>query len=437
MDGRGAVTRAIAALLVLLGGGLSVPAQVAVVPEMFKPENRSVSQSRQFTAFGGTRSERGELLRRAEDLKRGLMRELQVDDGWQAPILIVLAEGDGARWRQAPVRVQVFDGEEAARKIQIDVAPGAAADRTAVERGVLRALLMERALRGQKPGGGRFVEPPDWMVAALTAKLGMRTEGAARLYASLLEGQGMPRPDRFLRQNAAALRGRARDLHEAQSLAFYDSLAELSGGRQLVLENLMLADPPRDPLQRFATTWPDLADDPARLARWWALAVARLSSPTKMEFLGAEETGRQLQRILGGLEASGEPGDPGDELLALSRTEEGRFRLGQAAAGAQRLAFRSHPLYAPLVNQYQTLLDDLARGRRRGFARRFAETEDLRLALDDRTSEITDYMNWYQANAPGQEAAVTVTAVGRAAETPDRRNDRISRYLDSVEQRGW
>jgi hypothetical protein len=437
MDGREAVSKTVAALLVLLGAGVTVPAQVAVVPEMFKPENRSVSQTRQFTAFGGTRSERGELLRRAEDLKRGMMRELQVEDGWQAPILIVLTQGEGARWRRAPVQVQVFDGEEAARKIQIDVAPGAASDRAAVERGVLRALLMERALRAQKPEGGRFVEPPDWMTAALTAKLGMRADGAARLYASLLEGQGMPRPDRFLRQNTAALRGRARDLHEAQSLAFYDSLSELSGGRKLVLENLMLADPPSDPLQRFAATWPELADDPARLARWWALAVARLSSPTKMEFLGAEETGRQLQRILGGLEGSGETGDPGEELLGLSRVEEGRFRLGQAAAEAQRLVFRSHPLYAPVVSQYQTLLEDLARGRRRGFARRFTETEDLRLALDERTSEITDYMNWYQANAPGQETAVTVTAVGRTAETSDRRNDRISRYLDSVEQRGW
>jgi hypothetical protein len=35
MDGREAVSKTVAALLVLLGAGVTVPAQVAVVPEMF------------------------------------------------------------------------------------------------------------------------------------------------------------------------------------------------------------------------------------------------------------------------------------------------------------------------------------------------------------------------------------------------------------------
>ena len=103
----------------------------------------------------------------------------------------------------------------------------------------------------------------------------------------------------------------------------------------------------------------------------------------------------------------------------------------------QRLAFRSHPLYAPLVEEYRTLLDDLARNRRRGFVGRFEATEELCLALDDRSREITDHMNWYQVNqVSADETAGTV----RMPVVPDstlRRNDAISRHLDSVERRGW
>ena len=424
--------------LVLAGLLAHAPASAQLVaPELLKPGNRTVSNSRQFTVFGGTRSERSNLVRRAEELKAGLLRELQEKDTWKAPVLLVLTPGDGVRLRQSPVLLQVFDAEDAGRKIQVDLAPGTVTEAAAVDRGILRALLLERSLRKQKFEGGRFVEPPDWLSSALAAALGREATREASLYAGLLEGKGMPRLDRFLRQNAATLKGRARDLHAAQSLALYNGLLELPDGRRLLIENLTLAEPARDPVQRFAQTWPELADDQAKLARLWALAVARLSTPTKMEFLTMEDTGKKMRQILQELDASAEGNASADALLALSRKEDGRFRLAQAAQETQRLVFRSHPLYAPIIGEYQVLLEDLARNRRRGFAGRFHETEDLRMAMDDRSAEITDYMNWYQAN---EEQAAPVTGLVRRMEVPEppvRRNDKISRFLDSVEQRGW
>ena len=417
---------------------LSGPAAAqSVAPELLKPENRTVSQSRQFTVFGGTRSERSNLVRRAEELRSGLLRELQDGDAWKAPILLVLAPGDGVRLRQSPVMLQAFDAGEAGRKIQIDVGPGTLSDAAAVDRGILRALLLERSLRKQKFEGGRFVDPPDWLSSALAACLGREATREASLYASLLEGKGMPRLDRFLRQNAATLKGRTREWHAAQSLALYNGLLEMPDGRGRIIANLTMSEPARDPLQRFAQTWPELADDEGKLARLWALAVARLSTPAKLEFLSGDETGKQLRQILRELDASEDGNAAPAALVALSRKEDGRFRLAQAAQGAQRLGFRSHPLYAPLIEEYHALLDNLAGNRRRGFEERFRETEDLRMALDDRGAEITDYMNWYQAN---EEQALPFDGVVRVTERPEpevRRNDKISRYLDSVEQRGW
>lgn len=408
-----------------------------VVPELLKPENRTVSASRQITVFGGTRAQRSDLARQAEQLKAGLQRELQDSDVWTTPVLVVLTPGDGVRLRQSPVLLQVFDGGEAGRKIQLDVAPGHLADPAAIDRGLLRALLLERSLRRQKFEGDRFVEPPDWLSSALASALSREPRRDAALYAGLLEAGAMPKLDRFLRQNGNTLRGRTRDLHAAQSLALYRGLLELPDGRRKILDNLTLAEPARDPLQRFAQTWPDLADDPPRLARLWALAVARLSTPKKLEFFEAGETGRRLEDILQGLAASQDGQPPDEVLLALSRREEGRFRLARAAQETQELVFRAHPLYAPLVEEYRTMLDDLARNRRRGFAARFSEVEDLRAALDSRSGEITDFMNWYQANEPHAQAWPERVSVAAPAADPVRRNDAISRYLDSVEQRGW
>jgi len=411
-------------------------AQVAA-PELLKPENRTVSNSRQFTVFGGTRGQRSELVRRAEELKTGLRRELQESDAWKAPILIVLPPGDGLRLRQSPVLLQVFEAGDAGRKIQVDLAPGTVADAAAVDRGILSALLLERSLRRQKFEGGRFVEPPDWLLSALAASLGREGWREASLYAELLEARSMPRLDRFLRQNAATMKGRSRELHAAQSLALYNGLLELPDGRRRIMENLTLAEPAREPGQRFAQTWPEFATDQAKLARLWALAVARLSTPQKLEFLGAEATGKKLRQILGGLDASVDGAPAADVLLALSRREDGRFQIARAAQETQRLAFRSHPLYAPLVEEYRTLLDDLSRNRRRGFVARFEATEELCLALDERSREITDHMNWYQANEAQTDPAGGTVRVPPAADSAARRNDAISRHLDSVEQRGW
>jgi hypothetical protein len=226
-------------------------------------------------------------------------------------------------------------------------------------------------------------------------------------------------------------------LHAAQSLALYEGLSELPEGRRRIIENLTLAEPARDPEQRFAQTWPELVDDPARLARVWALAVARLSTPKKLEFLGAEDTGKKLRQILRELDSSVE-GEPSPEvLLALSRKEQGQFRLAGAAQEIQRLSFRSHPLYAPVVGEYFTLIDDLSRKRRRGFADRFQDVQDLRASLDERSRDIADYINWYQANEAQSEPASDVVTRLPPTEPAARRNDAISRYLDSVEQRGW
>ena len=350
---RRALLLACGAVLAECTVGLAQP----VAPELLKPENRTISSSKQFTIFGGSRKERSDLGRHAEELKSGLLGELQMADDWKIPILIILTPADGVRLRQAPVFVKVFDAEEAGRKVQVDIAPGSLEDRAAVQAGLLRALLLERAVRQQKFEGGRFIEPPSWIVAAMGAALA-RGDAAedARVYSALLEGRGMPRFDRFLAQNPDSLKGQAREIHAAQSLALYQSLVESSGGRRKVVENLTLAEPAKDPVERFGQSWPDLVADQSKLARVWALGVARLASPQRVVFFSGEETASKLAALLQQLAGSDEGLEPSQALLEMARTPEGRFRLDAAAADLRRLGFRAHPLYAALVEEYRAMI---------------------------------------------------------------------------------
>ena len=420
----------------LLCAVLTARAQT-VAPELLKPENRTVSSSKTFTVFGGTRQERSDLARRAERLKDGLRRELGIAAGGGDPILLILTPGDAVRMRQPRVFVQVFDAGEAGRKIEVNLSPGAWQDAVAVDFGLVRAVLLDAALRKQQFTGNRLVEPPWWLIAAAGAAVARgETVGGAPIYEALMEGKGMPKLPRFLRENGEALRGRAREMFAAQSYALYQSLAELPGGKGRILENLTLAEPARDPIERFGQTWPELLEEPERAARMWALSVARLASPQRTDFVSSEESASKLSSVLASLETPDSELDPAAALLELARTPEGRFKFEQASAELRRLGFRAHPLYAALIEEYRAMFDDLARKRRKGFVPKFQEAEDLRWALDDRSSEITDFLNWYQANAPAEQPVLSAARVLPPEPAP-RRNDAISRYLDSVEQRGW
>lgn len=429
-----AVRRFVFAAVACAAAVTPVRAQL-VAPELLKPENRTVSSSKQFTVFGGSREVRSDLVRRAEQLREGLRQELHLTDEWRIPVLLTITPQDGLRLRQPRLFAQVYDAGDAGRKLQLDLSPSVLADRQAVDDAILRSLLLELALRRQKFSGNRFVEPPSWLVGAMSAALAKREPGEeARIYSALLGTSGMPKLDRFLRQDAASLRGRAREIHEAQSLALYRCLLEVPGGRGKIVDNLMLPEPARDPMERFAQSWPDLAEDSSRLARLWALGLARLSSPSRVEYLSAAETSSALAAVLNSPEWAGQPEEAGEKLVADAKTEEGRFRMEKCATDLRNLGFRAHPLYSALVEEYRGMFDNLSRGKRRGVTARFAETEELRAALDARSAEMTDFLNWYQANAASQSPFV---AAPRPKEPEAARNDAVSRYLDSVEQRDW
>lgn len=431
--GHGAVVRLVLALAV------GLPAAGAEASDLLAPENRTVSSSKQFIVHGLNRDVRLAVSRRAEQLKEEVLREWSVPDQWKAPVVVVIGDSDALRMRRAPLTLQVFDAGDAGRKVQLDVAGLQLPDGAELDRALLRAILLEMSLRRQRMADGVYAHPPEWLVCALGELFRSRAEGVdASAYASLVRRGQVPRLERFLRENPAGLRGTAAQIHAAQCLGLYEALAALPQGKRRLAESLAVAEPPADPVERFRRAWPELADE-ARAARLWALALARLSAARRMEPRSAEDTAERLAAVLQVQPADEATAGGVESWIALSRTKEGRFALGRAAADLQRLGFRAHPLYAPLVEEYRALFEDLSRGRRRGVERKATECEELRVALDARSREIADYLNWYQATqepaTPRREAAEFLAVPREPAAL--RRGDAISRYLDSVQDRGW
>jgi hypothetical protein len=78
----------------------------------------------------------------------------------------------------------------------------------------------------------------------------------------------------------------------------------------------------------------------------------------------------------------------------------------------------------------------LARGKRRGIARRLTRLQITREKLTARMSDVDDYMNWFEATQlPARSGVFTdyLRAASQPRATAPRRGDPISVYLDALE----
>jgi hypothetical protein len=97
---------------------------------------------------------------------------------------------------------------------------------------------------------------------------------------------------------------------------------------------------------------------------------------------------------------------------------------------------RSHPLYRPVITEYQQAVAQLARRRAKRMDQRLAQLRGTREHIQRRMGAIDDYLNWFEATQ-SPTASGSFREYMRAAELaqsrPTRRRDPISVYLDALE----
>jgi len=97
---------------------------------------------------------------------------------------------------------------------------------------------------------------------------------------------------------------------------------------------------------------------------------------------------------------------------------------------------QANPVLRPIAREYQQMAALLARGKRRGMAKRLSRLEDTRQQLAARMSEIDDYMNWFEATqmkSGSGNFTGYLKAVDQSQLPAPRRHDPLSVYVDALE----
>lgn len=419
----------------------AAPAALSAGPLIRLPD-RTVSRSGQFVVYCNDARLRSAASGRVEELKAGLLSLLGLRDAWKFPVVVVLAKPATTDPGSPPSSVGLFTNEEGF-KIQVDVRLDGDLARARFSQQILRALLLEMMHRGRPEAlaQGAYREPPDWLVEGAAAWLGGRdTPGSSDIYKTLLRSGRPLSLGEFLSQNARNLDSTSLQLYRGLSLALVQLLVDLPEGRKrLGAFTLGLAEQKSAPLAELRAAFSELGASPAAAEKWWALSLARLGTTDQFRGLTLAESEAELAALLAiRVETADGAEDLPLEAVATARKRPGvKEGLATRAAELLSLQTRCHPLLRPAVEEYQKVVAALARGSDKDVDRSLALAAAYREEILARSKAIADYLNWYEATqivTPSRLFDGYLEAAKNTNAPPPKRDDAISRYLDTVER---
>ncbi len=397
------------------------------------PLEHSVSPSRQFIIYGGSVAARGAVSNLVEQIKANLLQVLRQRDAWQRPITVSLQPQQANLPEIPPAALRVVQTGFGV-KLQLDLCLCPNLDAHFAERELLRAILVEMIYRRESAliPGSAIVEPPDWLLEGLLA-LGEERAPFAEALATIDEPPSLAE---FLRQRPALLDSAGRTLYRAYSLALVRLLAEAKDGPASLARYIgSLSQASRDPLADLKLHFPSLNANPEQR---WRLALAQLRNVEDFHLLGFTESDRRLDELLG--RKIPEPNKLPrsldlEELAARKISSAEKVALSQLNRDLLLLSLKAHPVLRPIAREYQEIAALLARGKRRGLARRLANLRVVRQQLRTRMTELEDYMNWFEATQMPSRSGNFLGYL-RAADQMQlslpSRHDPLSLYLDSM-----
>ncbi len=246
--------------------------------------------------------------------------------------------------------------------------------------------------------------------------------------------------EEFLGQRLDLLDSAGRTLYRAYSVALVQLLLDESGGRARLARYISnLSHASNDPVADLKAQFPQLRDE---LEKKWRSMVARLSEHRTYQALSFAESARRLDELLqirisesSRNQEQPKPANLG-ELSRRKLSPEQKAAVDHMSRALLLLVGTAHPVLRPVAREYQQIATLLARGKRRGIAKRVSHLDDTRKELAARMGEIDDYMNWFEAtqmeNQSGAFSGYLKAANQSQMSAPGRR-DPLSVYLDALE----
>jgi hypothetical protein len=286
-------------------------------------------------------------------------------------------------------------------------------------------------------------------VAGLSAFLSNESDGvSAHLLGALLPtAQALP-IDEFLGKDPVAMDATSRGVYRAYAYSLVCLLLQdMQGGREALVAFIQDLPNTSDQEARTAAAlarhFPQLAESPDALEKWWTLGLARLAQSDQYQALTVEETDRRLEDALtfrapAGTEGAGQPHlETLADFCRLPKKKQNRKLLDGPRADLLALSGRANPLYRKIILAYQRVVADMEARHFGNVSTRLAALELSRREVRERRERIADYLNWYEATQiPTRSddfndyfwAAQQVEGNKRV-----HRPDAISSYMDSVE----
>jgi hypothetical protein len=398
----------------------------------------SVSPSREFVIYGGDAALRGTISELAEQTKSNLLELLHRRDEWKTAVVINL-HSEQANLPEVPSTNIRVSQTGFGLKLQLDLTVSPDLDGSLIERQILRAILFEMIYRHESyfAPGTALVEPPDWLMEGVLALTpGRERKSLVEALSTTHKGKSL---EEFLGQHFDLLDSAGRTLYRAYSTALVQLLLESGGGARLAryITNLLQAS--NDPVADLKARFPQLRDD---LEKKWRSTMARLSEYQTYQLLSFFESDRRLDEMLrikisDGSRNPGKSKEP--DLIELARRKaspDEKAALAQMSEALMLLVGTAHPVLRPVAREYEQVAALLARGKRRGIAKRLSRLDSTRQQLTDRMSKIDDYMNWFEATQMQNWSGAFrdyLKAADQSQLSEPRRRDPLSVYLDALE----
>jgi hypothetical protein len=408
-------------------------------------KNRSTSRTGQFIVYCDDRELRSRVVSFAEELKADTLQVLRDTDGWSSmrpPIVVTIDPAvPGAKVPPAQVR---WVNTVAGPKIDVVVRVGDDPAQIYLQSHLLRAMLLEISYRHGTPptSNESYAEPPWWLVEGILETIRNRNGlGGADIFKSIVHTEKLPSLERFLAQPPVHLDTAAGAVDRACAMCLVEALLALPNGASNLMRFLEAWPSSAGDVQgALAAQFPVLAGSEHSLAKWWSLHLARFAAGDRALGMGLEETDRQLSGLLS-FEV------PIDKAGRMQRYEVKDFpnfvKLPAARVALQTqqvkivtLGANAHPLFRPVLAEYEQILSQLSMKKTRRIAERIAAIEKYRSTIMEQMGQITDYLNWYEATQPAGRTGVFETYIRRAEKMaePAPVDTRITEYLDQLEQ---
>ena len=439
---------------------------------------RTYAEGNPFIIWGGSRSQRSNLFTAAGLVRRAVLDALHLPDTWTNHILIQVKEALAAGSESRPSVWTVISQVEGGFRIEINLAPSRnSVPGSLLRENLVRAILADGVLKGKESLdlSGAPTPPPDWLLHGTLAlmdyrELGRQSETFSRIFQL---GRVLSVPD-ILNADPSGMDSLSMAIYRVSCGGLLMMLVEQPRGPEQLVKLLPgLAHAGTDHATLIERAYPNLGGSTNSLSKWWSLQIATLSQPGMEEVRKPSETEQLLVEALTLQFTPPAPQEKKSKALArwLSRPTSVTQPTGilpiprsapvletcgisdysrvlalpepapifnQAALALTRLMLRAHPVYRPIILEYQEALRQLAKGKvPKALPSTLARLTSTRQRLGTTLQGIEDHLDWYEATqstSPSGAFEDYLKAADDIGKPLDPRGDALSRYLDQVDR---